>query len=156
MALECLRTECECGDPLFEVKRMADIDDLFASPNAGAYEQEELRRGPPLSYIGDKSRTALYHIHLLCQALRELPALAMPARHTSPADPLPELRSELIGRADTAFYYALVSFLALYNSLGRLGEWPNQEEKIRALRELHSEAFEEWLDSIESEGSVTG
>jgi hypothetical protein len=34
---------------------MADIDDLFTPPNAGAYEKEELRKGPPLTYVGEKA-----------------------------------------------------------------------------------------------------
>lgn len=120
---------------------MADIDDLLVPPNADAYETEEHRKGPPLSYVGEKARAALYHIHGLCRELQESPE---------------ETRSRLVSGANGAFYYALVSFLALYNSMGRLGEWEHQQEKIRALRELPSSAFEEWLDSIEEEGSVTG
>jgi hypothetical protein len=135
---------------------MADIDDLFTSPNAGAYEKEELRKGPPLTYVGEKVRIALYHVHSLCRSVREIasdtsPAGGPPASHSSGHD-----FSELIGRADAAFYYALVSFLALYNSLGRLGEWEEQEQKLQALRELSRESFDDWLDSIESDGSVTG
>jgi hypothetical protein len=134
---------------------MANIDDLFTPPNAAAYEKEELRKGPPLTYVGEKTRIALYHIHGLCRTLRELPTPTFAAGTAVTGQSLDETRSELIGRADAAFYYALVSFLALYNSLGRLGEW-GQQDKLKALRELRRESFSEWLDSIESEGSVTG
>ena len=120
---------------------MADIDDLFVPPNADAYETEEHRRGPPLSYVGEKARAALEQIHGLCRDLQGAPE---------------EVQSRLVSGANGAFYYALVSFLALYNSMGRLGEWERQQEKIKALRELPGTAFEEWLDSIEEEGSVTG
>ena len=120
---------------------MAEIDDLFTPPNADAYETEEHRKGPPLSYVGEKARAALYQIQGLCRELRESPE---------------QSRSGLVDGANAAFYSALVSFLALYNSMGRLGEWERQEEKIKALRELPRAAFEEWLDSIEEEGSVTG
>ena len=123
---------------------MADIDDLFVPPNADAYETDEHRRGPPLSYVAEKARAALEQIHGLCRDLKP--------RSRDGQDTV----ESLAARANTAFYFALVSFLALYNSMGRLGEWERQEEKIKALRELPGSAFEEWLDSVESEGSVTG
>lgn len=135
---------------------MADIDDLFRSPNADAYEKVEHRKGPPLTYVGEKQRAALYHIHSLLRAFREGAGETTPTRRPSVGQPARHDRSELIGRAEAAFYYALVSFLALYNSLGRLGDWEQQEHKLQALRELTRESFDEWLDSIESEGSVTG
>jgi len=135
---------------------MADIDDLFTPPNAGAYEKEEFRKGPPLTYVGEKVRVALYHVHGLCRAVRNTASTAPSADPALDNRSAVHNQSELIGRADAAFYYALVSFLALYNSLGRLGDWEEQEQKLRALRELSRESFDDWLDSIESEGSVTG
>jgi hypothetical protein len=135
---------------------MADIDDLFTPPNAAAYEKQELRKGVPLSYVGEKLRSSLYYLHGLRTTIREV----VPDDSTVPSPVETEHRStkeeRLVGPADMAFYYALVSFLALYNSLGRLGEWGKEEEKIRALKWLHRTEFEAWLDSVASEGSVTG
>lgn len=136
---------------------MAGIDDLFTPPNAAAYEKEESRKGPPLTYVGEKQRIALYHVHSLCRAVRDLaPDVSAPASRASGQQSAGQEWAELAGRAEAAFYYALVSFLALYNSLGRLGDWEQQEAKLRALRDLNRESFNDWLDSIESEGSVTG
>jgi hypothetical protein len=106
-------------------------------------------------------RTALYHVHSLCRSARETAADSSLAEQgflgELPVQDLSEL-SELIGRADAAFYYTLVSFLALYNFLGRLGDREEQEQKLKlqALRERGRDSFEVWLDSIESERSVTG
>ena len=51
---------------------MADIDDLFTPPNAAAYEKQELRKGVPLSYVGEKLRSSLYYLHGLCTTIREV------------------------------------------------------------------------------------
>jgi len=134
---------------------MADIDDLVTPPNAGAYEQDEVRRGPPLSYVGEKLRSSLNHVHGLCSMIREAVPDTLPIPSNVKVRPFSVRNDGLLVPADAAFYNALVAFLALYNSLGRLGEWEAQEDKIRALRGLTSQEIEAWLDSVESGGSVT-
>lgn len=132
---------------------MADIDDLFRSPNADAYEKEEIRTGPPLSYVGEKLRIALSQVHALCNVIDQGSNTLMDGK--GPGDGTAHAL-ELARTSDAAFYQALVAFLALYNSMGRLGEWEQQGQKVQALKALDRGSFDDWLDSIESEGSVTG
>lgn len=134
---------------------MTEVPGGFMNPNAGAYEKEEMRTGPPLTYVGEKLRTALEHIHSLSQSTREwVPSdLPLPPRVSQDFG---TKRERLERVADGAFYQALVAFLALYNSIGRLGEWEIQQQKIQALREMTRQEFSAWLDSVEGEGSVTG
>ncbi|MDT8437316.1 MAG: hypothetical protein RRA92_11250 [Gemmatimonadota bacterium] len=113
---------------------MAEIDDLFSDPNAGAYEAKETRVGPPLAYVGEKLKSSLEHAHRAARASRESAA-------------------EEMGRdADTAFRYGVTAFLGLYNMLGMLVD----HRKLDALLELDGASFEQWLDTVEREGSVHG
>lgn len=113
---------------------MANIDDLFTDPNAGAYEVEESRVGPPLAYVGEKLRCSLEHAHRSAQATRGAP------------------EREADREADAAFRYGLTAYLALYNMLGLLSD----PRKLDALLELDEDSFETWLDAVQREGSVDG
>ena len=111
---------------------MPDIDDLFTDPNASAYVVDEPRSGPPLSYVGEKLRGALQYAHRL--------ALSAHAQHDVKRD------------ADATFRYALTAYLALYNMLGLMSD----HRKVDALLELNDDEFEDWLTTVQREGSVSG
>jgi hypothetical protein len=113
---------------------MADIDDLFTDPNAGAYETKETRVGPPLTYVGEKLRCSVEHAH---RAARATKADGTDAAHRE---------------ADASFRYGVTAYLGLHNMLGRLLD----HRKLDALLDLDSDAFDEWLDTVEREGSVHG
>jgi hypothetical protein len=113
---------------------MAEIDDLFTDPNAGAYEAKETRVGPPLTYVGEKLRYSLEHAHRAARATVEGGTDA--ARRD----------------ADAAFRYGVTAYLGLYNMLGML----IGHRKLDALLELDGAAFEDWLDTVQREGSVHG
>jgi hypothetical protein len=113
---------------------MADIDDLFTHPNAGAYEAEETRVGPPLAYVGEKLRYSVEHAHRAAKATRTVRG------------------DEAHREADAAFRYGLTAYLGLYNMLGMLSD----HRKLDALLELDQDSFEVWLDTVQREGSVSG
>lgn len=113
---------------------MADIDDLVTDPNAGAYEAEETRLGPPLTYVGEKLRCALEHSH---RAARATKAAGAEAAHRE---------------ADASFRYGVTAYLGLYNMLGMLVD----HRKLDALLDLDSDSLEEWLVTVQREGSVHG
>jgi len=121
---------------------MARIDDLYRDPNAGAYEREELRIGPPLDYVGEKLRHAVEYAHQAYQAIRNVDPGGL-----SSSD-----RQALLSRTYGSFRSSLTAFLALYNMLGLLTE----PKKVDALLDLEADALDEWLDRIVQEGSVTG
>jgi hypothetical protein len=123
---------------------MADIDDLFTDPNAGAYEIEEARAGPPLDYIGGKLRDALEFSHRLVRGMRDPHALP---NDTGGLD-IHALRRD----AEATFRYALTSYLALYNMLGLISD----HRKVDALLELDGDTLEEWLVRVQRQGSVSG
>lgn len=113
---------------------MADIDDLFTDPNAGAYEAEETRVGPPLTYVGEKLRYSLEHGHRAATATK---VTGSEAAHRE---------------ADASFRYGVTAYLGLYNMLGMMLD----HRKLDALLDLDGAAFEEWLDTVQREGSVHG
>jgi len=113
---------------------MADIDDLFTDPNAGAYEAEETRLGPPLAYVGEKLRCALEHSHSAARATKATGAEAA------------------YREADASFRYGVTAYLGLFNMLGMLAD----HRKLDALLDLDSDSFEEWLATVQREGSVHG
>ena len=125
---------------------MADIDDLFTDPNAGAYEVEESRMGPPLTYVGEKLRYSLEHAHRL--------ARTMGTGSTSPAAGGREDSGALEATRDAVatFRYGLTAYLGLYNMLGMILD----HRKLDALLDLDEDAFEEWLATVQREGSVSG
>ncbi|MCI0588339.1 MAG: hypothetical protein L0323_16025 [Planctomycetes bacterium] len=106
------------------------MDDLrFLPPNGGAYEQIEMRSGPPLSYVAEKLRHALEAVH------RELLAGTRES---------PNLRESLLN--------GLTAYLALHNMLGltRESRWFDR------VAGLSRRGFGNWLARIAGAGSVRG
>jgi len=101
----------------------------FMSPNGGAYEQSELRTGPPLSYVAEKLRHSLAALH-----------------------------AELLGREEkslnlrTSLLCGSTAYLALHNMLG-LAHAPRWFERVSA---FSTEEFRDWLDRVYMGGSVRG
>ena len=65
---------------------------------------------------------------------------------------LPTKKDALLSPAWLAFRYGLVSYLALINMLN-LANVPGLPERLAA---MSPPKFRQWLDSVTSEGSVTG
>ena len=110
---------------------MADIDDLYRDPNGPAYQTKESRTGPPLVYVGEKLSSCLRTLHAAWKSVEE------------GTDAAAEVR--------TAFHFALVSFLALFNMLALAGS-----EREDYLLSLSHQDFVDWVEGIEREGSVKG
>jgi hypothetical protein len=91
---------------------MPDIDDLFSEPNAGAYEVEESRTGPPLDYVAEKLRNALESSHRIA---RGAGSMGSEPGGGSVLDAWSEGLEDLKREADVGFRYSLAAFLALYN-----------------------------------------
>jgi hypothetical protein len=127
---------------------MADIDDLFTHPNAGANEVDESRVGPPLTYVGEKLGHSLGHVHRLANTARTREAESSGEGDAGPD----EMQRDAGLEAVAAFRYGLTAYLALYNMLGMISD----HRKLDALLDLDEEAFEDWLATIEREGSVSG
>jgi len=129
-----------------------DIDDLYQDPNAGAYEKEEVRTGPPLSYVGEKLRRALESAHRMHRTIVDVVPDDLPQPPGASGTAYSTKVDGLVRPAHGAFYYSLVAFLALHNALGRIGG----DGKVDALLRLDPDEFGAWLDTVEQEGSVTG
>ena len=115
-------------------------DGLPGPPNDGAYEADELRMGPPLSYVAEKFRHCLEGLH---GAIGKIETAAK-----ADAD-----LDNLIGfQAKYAFHSAVVGYLALYNMLALANEHDISERLLR----YSKDDFTEWLDRIDAGGSVTG
>ena len=106
-----------------------DVEDLFTHPNGPAYERVERREGPPLAYVAEKLRYCLE------------------SAHSAPRD-----RADAERHLDHAFRYGLVAYLALQNLLALA----NDHDLGDRLLALDRQAFSQWLDRLEEEGSVTG
>jgi hypothetical protein len=116
-----------------------DLNDILGDSNAGAYQKAELRQGPPLAYVSEKIRYSLEQLHHLIMVLgKDLTG--------SPA------MDEITFSIKTAFQYELVAFLALHNLLSLA----NDRSLLQRLCNMTYDAFQEWLDGIQDEGSVTG
>ncbi len=107
-------------------------EDVFRDPNDGAYVREQVRTGPPLDYVCEKTRHTLESLHA---ALRELPGDSVS-------------RGEVL----YAFINALTAHLALNNLLALVNEPDARERLLRMSRER----FQDWLDRVGRGGSVTG
>ena len=131
---------------------MENICDLYQEPNAGAYEKEETRKGPPLGYVGEKLRRAVEYAHETYQAIdRDVPEnLPQPAKARGSA--YSTKQDGILSPADSTFIYSLTAFLALYNMLGVISD----QQKIPALLAVNHEDLSAWLDGVEREGSVHG
>ena len=115
-------------------------DGLPGPPNDGAYEADELRTGPPLSYVAEKFRHCLEGLH---GAIGKIETAAK-----ADAD-----LDELIGfQAKYAFHAAIVGYLALHNMLALANEHDLDDRLLAYSRD----EFKEWLDRIDQAGSVTG
>ena len=97
-----------------------DVDDgLPGPPNDGAYETDELRTGPPLSYVAEKFRYCLEGLH---GAIGKIETAGK-----AEAD-----LDELIGfQAKYAFHSAVVGYLALHNMLALANEHDISERLLR-------------------------
>lgn len=107
-------------------------EDIFRDPNDGAYVREQLRTGPPLEYVCEKTRRTLESLHAVLQEL--------------PGDS--HCRSDV----SCAFLNALTAHLALNNLLALVNE-PDAPER---LLKMSQERFQEWLDRVDQGGSVSG
>jgi len=117
-----------------------DPDDLFRGPNDNAYQKDELRTGPPLSYIAEKFRCSIEMTHYLLNSLNE----------TSDIDA--GQKDRMLFQARGAFRYQLTSYLALQNMLALA----NDQKVFGRMERLSSEDFRDWLDRLDRGGSVTG
>ena len=106
-------------------------DELFRPPNDGAYTKEELRRGPPLEYVAEKTRRTLESLHEVLH------------RSDPPSDSQVSLRY--------AFYNVLVAHLALKNMLALVNE-RGADDRLLSMSRQH---FEQWLDRVDQEGIVS-
>lgn len=131
---------------------MEDISDLYREPNAGAYEKEETRKGPPLGYVGDKLRRAVESAHGMYQAIDRLVPDDLPQPANVRGSAYSTKQDGILSPAYTNFMYGLTAYLALYNMLGVIRD----HQKIPALLGMGQDDFSAWLDGIESEGSVHG
>jgi hypothetical protein len=128
------------------------IDDLYRDPNAGAYEKEEVRVGPPLDYVGAKLGMAVRYAH---RTYREIAATVpddLPAPSWVEGSAFSIKDDGLLSPAFAAFRSATTAFLALHNMLGLIQD----QDKFEALLALKSSEFDAWVERIEREGSVTG
>ena len=141
-----------CAQPRQWVANMTDSDDEppFVSPNAGAYEREELRVGPPLSYVAEKLRASLEVQHDVICALRD--RLPDDVTAVTPLRPGVSLKADLlVFPAQAAFWNALVAYLAL-NNLTALAT----RETMERLLGFSHEDLDDWFRRIDEAGSTTG
>ena len=117
-----------------------DLEDMFRPPNDGAYEKEELRTGPPLDYVAEKLRRSLELTHHLINSLNNLEGPSQ--RQLDP----------LLSQSCGAFRYQLTSYLALKNMLALA----NEKGFFERMEFRSTEDFQDWLDRIDQQGSVTG
>jgi len=115
------------------------LEDVVGDSNAGAYQKAQLRQGPPLEYVAEKIEYSLEQLH------RVLIVVKGDLIDSDVKD-----RIEFSIRA--AFQYELTAFLALHNLLAPAND-PHLTER---LLNLSADGFEEWLQNMRSEGSVTG
>ena len=111
---------------------MNDDDDLFRPPNDDAYIKQEVRSGPPLDYVAEKTRRTLESLH---DALRR-------------PDPDPPRGCQL----RSAFHTALIAHLALNNMLALVNDTGAEDR----LLQMSHEQFGDWLDRVAQGGSVSG
>jgi hypothetical protein len=125
-------------------------DPPFASPNAGAYEREELRVGPPLRYTAEKLRASLEAQNDVICALRD--RLPDDVSAVAPLRPGVNLKADLlVFPAHTAFWNALVAHLAL-NNLTALAT----RETMERLLAFSREELRDWFRRIDEAGSTSG
>ena len=125
-----------------------EIDDNILQPNAGAFEKDEVRSGPPLSYIAEKLRGALESAHEVWRAINRSGPINLSQSANAPV-----AAQELgLSSAFSSFRYSMTAFLALHNMLGMIAD----QKKIDALLDYNHDEFAAWLDRVEREGSILG
>lgn len=127
-------------------------DPLFTEPNGPAYQTEETRTGPPLDFVAEKLGNSLKSLHTLIGHIEERVPADLPAPWKGPGTPPPLKDGYLLSPSGNAFHYGLVAYLALHNLLALA----NDHQLVERLLKLSTDDFEEWLDRIREEGSVTG
>ena len=130
-----------------------DPDDFMRSTNGSAYTNREERTGPPLDYIGEKTRKATESAHEVIKGIEacvpdDLPLPAGYKEHT----PFKAKEALLLSPAHYGFHNAVIAFLALNNMLGAA----QSLEDVKRLARMDTEEFCKWLDFVEREGSVLG
>ena len=118
-----------------------DIENWFLEPNDEAYLKTEERTGPPLAYVAEKLRTSLEANHFLVRAFK----------HSS-VEKDEEDESPIRLHTLVAFRSQIIAYLAFKNMLALV----NEGELFERLEGFSTEEFENWLDRIDQQGSVTG
>ena len=117
-----------------------DFDEIVGDSNGGAYRLVEERSGPPLSYVAEKARNSLWHLHALAGSIDAFAVGGAP-------------QPDLVTQAMVAFHYGVVSYLALNNMLDMAN---GGHAFISQLLAMSPDDFEKWLDMVDGEGSVLG
>jgi hypothetical protein len=113
---------------------------MFRDPNDGAYEKDEVRTGPPLSYVAEKLRRAAELMHFLTNRLNAIEELDS------------EQKSNLLSQARGSLRYQLTGYLALNNMLALV----NDQGFFERIESYSYDDFNDWLDRINQQGSVSG
>ena len=116
-----------------------DSDEMFRDPNNCAYEKEEVRTGPPLSYVAEKFRKAMELTHFQINSL------------TSGEELGSEHKSQILSHAQGALRYQLTGYLALCNMLALV----NDEGFFDRIEDYSYDEFSDWLDRIDQQGTIT-
>jgi hypothetical protein len=129
-----------------------NFDDLMRNTNGSAYENKEVRVGPPLDYIGDKLKSSLEQHHEMLSNIKTYVPDGLPLLGYIEGTPLSVKDDFLVSPAFLAFHYQVVAFAALFNMLGSI----RSSTDVQRLAEMPKEEFKKWLNLIEREGSVLG
>ena len=117
-----------------------DAEEMFRDPNDGAYEKDEVRTGPPLSYVAEKFRRSSELTHSLINRLKGMEELDS------------EHKSNLLSQARGALRYQLIGYLALNNMLALV----NDQGFFDRIEHFSYDDFSDWFDRIDQQGSVSG
>lgn len=129
-----------------------DPNELIRPPNDGAYEVDEVRTGPPLSYVAEKFRRNLEAVHGLIQEIRRPIPGDFAAHELSPPRSASAQEKYFQPLARCAFRSAVVGYLDLNNMLALA----NEDDLDDRLLAFSRREFQAWLDGIDQAGSVTG
>ena len=129
-----------------------DPDDFFRPPNDSAYETDEVRTGPPLSYVAEKIRHNLEATHSLIHEIRRRVPDELCVGEPASEPPMSVKEEYLLPTALYAFRSAIVGYLALNNMLALASEKDLNDRLLSFSRD----EFKEWLGRIDQAGSVTG
>lgn len=129
-----------------------DSNEFFRPPNDNAYEREELRTGPPLTYVAEKSRRCLESLHSLIREIQRRIPSSLSEELDSKGNPVSIKDEFLLPTANDAFRCGLTAYLALNNMLALANDGDLGERLLGYTRD----EFGDWLGRIQREGSVTG